>query len=93
MSDNLSNEATPLSTNPKGSPADGQKMRSDATGAGYTVSSQVTVGPIKPTDSKTLEGSYPGDHRTQAQGGTDPLKGNDRPVRSETSEQLEGVGG
>lgn len=31
-----------------------------------TVGSQVNVGPIKPVDRKTLEGSTPGDHRSQA---------------------------
>ena len=28
--------------------------------------SEVVVGPIKPVDFKTIEGSYPGDHRSQA---------------------------
>lgn len=55
-----------LKRNPVGTPSNAQKMRADATGNTYTVGSQVTVGPIKPTDSKTLEGSYAGDHRTQA---------------------------
>ena len=62
MSDDLSNNAAPLRKNAVGTPADGQKMRSDATGTSYTVPSIVTVS-VKPVDSKTLEGSYPGDHR------------------------------
>ena len=63
MSDNLSNDAQPLSTNPKGSPADGQKMRSDATGTSYTVPSAVTIN-VKQVDHLTIEGSNPGDHRS-----------------------------
>jgi hypothetical protein len=35
-------------------------------GGSFTATSQVTVGPIKPVDSKTLGGSYPGDHRVPA---------------------------
>jgi hypothetical protein len=43
-----------------GSPRD---SRNGAINSGLSVGSQVTVGPIKPVDSKTLSGSYPGDHR------------------------------
>ncbi len=83
MSDNLSNDATPLSTNPKGTPADGQKMRSDATGTSYTVPSPVTIS-VKPVDFKTITGSYPGDHRANG-AQPNPLAGNDTPVRGETT--------
>lgn len=47
-----------------------------------TQSSAVPAPSAKPVDSKTITGSYPGDHRAEAQGGTDPLKGNEAPVRS-----------
>lgn len=36
----------------------------DASGNSYTVGSQVSVGPIKPVDRKTITGSYPGDSRS-----------------------------
>lgn len=54
-----------------GSPADGRKL--NGTGdfgsdinSGMACGSPVTVGPIKPVDRKTLEGSTPGDFRSQA---------------------------
>src|SRR5882762_7078266 len=56
-------------------------LAKDTTTNNVTVGSQVSVGPIKPSDSKTLEGSYPGDHRPQAADATLP---NNPPVRGET---------
>lgn len=38
----------------------------DNTTSGMSVGSQVTVGPIKPVDRKTIIGSTPGDFRSQA---------------------------
>src|SRR5919108_6605081 len=38
----------------------------DRVTSGMTVGSQVNVGPIKPVDRKTLEGSTPGDTRAKA---------------------------
>jgi hypothetical protein len=52
-----------------GSPADGFKLAAEpSTGinSGLNVTSQVEVGPTKPVDRKTLEGSTPGDFRSQA---------------------------
>jgi len=46
-----------------GSPRD---TRNGAINSGLSVGSQVTVGPIKPVDSKTITGSTPGDHRADA---------------------------
>ena len=52
--------------------AEGRKASpaNNATGSGVTsgmaVGSQVVVGAVKPVDSKTLGGSYPGDHRAKA---------------------------
>jgi hypothetical protein len=52
-----------------GSPADGKKL-SNAPGqgssvtSGMSISSPVTVGPIRPVDRKTLAGSTPGDFRS-----------------------------
>ena len=37
-------------------------VTSDTT-SGMSVSSPVSVGPVKPTGHKTVEGSRPGDHR------------------------------
>ena len=36
----------------------------DSINSGMNVGSQVNVGPIKPVDRRTVEGSTPGDHRT-----------------------------
>jgi hypothetical protein len=55
-------EATVASEGTKASPVNGSVGKNDVT-SGMNVSSQVVLGPIKPTDSKTLEGSYAGDHR------------------------------
>jgi hypothetical protein len=54
-----------------GTQADAQKIKSDASGNTYTVPSVVTVS-VKQTDYKTLEGSFPGDHRPQASDVTMP---------------------
>ena len=55
----------PLADNPAtlaaASPA---KLTPDAGTSPYTVGSQVNVGPIKPVDRKTIQGSYPGDSRS-----------------------------
>jgi hypothetical protein len=40
------------------------KLTTDPATSPYTVGSQVTVGPIKPVDRKTITGSYPGDSRS-----------------------------
>lgn len=66
-------------------------LTKDSTSNSASVGSQVNVGPIKPVDRLTLEGSTPGDFRSQA-AQPDPLAGNDKPVRSETSDQ-ENAGG
>ena len=54
-----------------GSPADGKKLanspeQGSSVTSGMSLSSPVTVGPIKPVDRKTIEGSTPGDHRAPA---------------------------
>jgi hypothetical protein len=55
----------PLADNPAtlaaASPA---RLTPDAGKTPYTVGSQVSVGPIKPVDRKTITGSYPGDSRS-----------------------------
>jgi len=72
MSQDLSNEATPLSKNPFGTPADGDvlvhRMVSDYSGLPHnmTVDSQVTVGPIKYVDAFEFDGARGGDTRTKA---------------------------
>lgn len=66
-------------------------LQKDASANSMNTGSPVNVGPIKPVDSKTLAGSYPGDHRAEAQGNTNPLKGNDTAPRAETNDQ-EGAG-
>lgn len=58
-------EASVADQGAKASPANGSVGKNDVT-SGMNVSSQVNVGAIKPTDSKTLEGSYAGDHRVTA---------------------------
>jgi hypothetical protein len=52
-------------------PADGRRLngtgtKGSTTTSGMDVGSQVNVGPMKPVGSKTLEGSYAGDHRAPA---------------------------
>jgi hypothetical protein len=60
-----SDDANVASEGVKASPANGSTGKNDVT-SGMNVGSQVSVGVIKPTDSKTLEGSYAGDHRVTA---------------------------
>lgn len=75
MSTDLSNNAAPLKAGLNEGAAKrmaemvnlGRQASSDSINSGLTCTDhQVTVGPIKPVDSKTLQGSYPGDHRAQA---------------------------
>jgi hypothetical protein len=40
------------------------KLTTDPASSPYTVGSQITVGPIRPVDRKTITGSYPGDSRS-----------------------------
>jgi hypothetical protein len=55
-----------------------------ATSEAKTVVAQIPAPVAVNSDAKTLEGSHAGDSRGEAQGGTDPLKSNDSPVRSQT---------
>src|SRR4029077_15427891 len=61
VSTQTTDDATVANEGQKASPANGSTGKNDVT-SGMNVSSQVSVGAIKPTDSKTLEGSYAGDH-------------------------------
>jgi hypothetical protein len=74
----------------KGSPADAQKMpgspSSDSVTSGMTVGSQVNVGAIKPVDRKTIEGSYPGDSRSEDETDITAQFKNQAGPRSETND-------
>jgi hypothetical protein len=53
-------------TDPNEQSGSPRNTRNPGLNSGLNVTSQVEVGAIKPTDAKTLEGSYPGDSRGQA---------------------------
>jgi hypothetical protein len=59
---NINMDAAQPHSTAVGTPAEGQKMRADATGNTYTVGSQVGPIVVKPTNFKSLDGSYAGDH-------------------------------
>jgi hypothetical protein len=54
----------PLADNPATLAAASPARLTPDAGLPYTVGSQVSVGPIKPVDRKTITGSYPGDSRS-----------------------------
>ena len=56
-----------------------------------TVVSQVPAPVAQNVDARTLEGSHAGDTRSEAQGNTNPLRGNDTAPRSPVDD-TEGVG-
>jgi hypothetical protein len=59
MSEQLNNDSLNQVSQPDRKP--GFNLSADS--SSLTVGSQVNVGLVKPVDSKTLTGSYPGDHR------------------------------
>lgn len=68
MSEQLNNDSPSLNQGNQPVRKPGFNLSADSTG--LTVGSQVNVGPMKPVDSKTLTGSYPGDHRAPNTGET-----------------------
>jgi len=73
--------------------SEAQKMpgssSADSINSGFTCSSTIPI-TVKKVDFRDLKTGE--DFRAQAQGGTDPLKGNDLAPRAETNDQSEGVG-
>lgn len=73
MQEQLNNEAQPLKAGLNEGAAKrmaqlvemGKSQLPATNTSGMTCGSQVVVGPIKSVDSKTLAGSYPGDHRAK----------------------------
>ena len=64
----LNNDSPSLNQGSQPNRTGGSSLPADS--SSLTVGSQVTVGPMKPVDSKTLEGSYAGDHRAPNTGAT-----------------------
>jgi hypothetical protein len=80
----LGNTSATLGTGLPGTASENMRGHLAApTANAMTATSQVPAPEAKPVDRLTLEGSTPGDFRGQA-AQPDPLKGNDRPVRSAT---------
>jgi hypothetical protein len=70
--------------------ADFLEIRMSETTNNMNVQTQVPAPIAKPVDRKTIEGSYPGDSRSQARPAAMPP--NPAP-RAQTNDELEGVGG
>jgi hypothetical protein len=71
LSDNLGTTGNiPAGLTRKGSPADGKSLpgstSADSVTSGMNVQTGDVAVTVKPTDSKTLAGSYAGDHRVKA---------------------------